>query len=93
MKKKESQKFCLYYQAKIEKSRCWLVSSLIRGTEHIAFDRCYDVQESIFEFFVPTEMEEVFLEVIEYLKKKEAIITFEKQENRFCDLLKTFNKI
>lgn len=81
--KKEYQTLCLYYCAKTDKSRCWLVSSLVRGTEHIAFDRCYDVKEGIFEFFVPESMEEVFIEVMEYLKKQNAIISLEKKENRF----------
>ena len=75
--------FCLYYQAQTEKNLCWLVSSLMRGTEHIAFDRCCDVQKGIFEFFVPKDMEAVFLEVMDYLKKEKAIIHFEKIENPY----------
>lgn len=74
---------CLYYVAHIEKRLCWLVSSAMRGTEHVAFDRAYDVSESIFEFFVPQAMEPVFLEVMDYLEKKGAVSNLTKKDNRF----------
>ncbi len=74
--------FCLYFTARIEKSRCWLVSSALRGTEHIAFDRALDVPESIFEFFVPHAMESVFLEVMAYFENKKIVSELTKKPNR-----------
>ncbi len=76
------EQYCLYYIARIEKSRCWLVSSALRGTEHIAFDRAYDVPESIFEFFVPRAMEPVFLEVMAYFEEKKIVSELTKKPNR-----------
>lgn len=76
------ENFCLYYTARLDRSRCWLVSSLLRGTEHIAFDRAYDPAESIFEFFVPHAMESVFLEVMAYLEKIQAVSELVEKPNR-----------
>ena len=77
-----SEKYCLYYVAHLDKSKCWLVSSLLRGTEHVAFDRSYDPENSIFEFFVPEAMESIFLEVMHYLEKEKVVSGLTKQENR-----------
>ncbi len=80
-----SQKYCLYYVAQLDKSKCWLVSSLLRGTEYVAFDRSYDPENSIFEFFVPEAMESVFLEVMDYLEKEKVVSALTKKENRLKD--------
>ncbi len=76
------EQYCLYYTARLEKSRCWLVSSALRGTEHIAFDRAFNVSESIFEFFVPRAMEPVFLEVMAYFEAKKIVSELTKKPNR-----------
>ncbi len=72
----------LYYVAAVEKKRCWFLAATLRGTEHVAFDRCIDKEKSIFEFFVPHDMRTVFLEVMEYLKKDGVILSLEQRENR-----------
>ena len=78
------EQYCLYYTARLQKSHCWLVSSALRGTEHIAFDRSYDVPESIFEFFVPRAMEPVFLEVMAYFEAKKIVSELTKKPNRLA---------
>lgn len=85
-----NEQYCLYYRAHLDKSKCWLVSSLLRGTEHVAFDRSYDPQQSIFEFFVPRDMEHVFLEVMAYLKAKKVVSELQKSPNRLLTE-KSFN--
>lgn len=82
----DKKNYCLYYTAHLDKSRCWLVSSLLRGTEHVAFDRSYDPQNSVFEFFVPQDMEQVFLQVMEYLEKKQVVTKLLKEDNRLAHL-------
>ncbi len=77
--------YCLYYTAQLDKSRCWLVSSLLRGTEHVAFDRSLDPHESVFEFFVPVTMESVFLEVMAYLEKEKVVRELMKKNNRVAE--------
>ena len=47
---------CLYYVAKTDRARGWFLSSTVRGTEHLCFDRCLDKENAIFEFFVPEKM-------------------------------------
>jgi len=77
-----NRRLCSYYIAHIERARAWLMASVMRGTEHIAFDRALDKQQSIFEFFVPQDTESVFLEVIEYLRKEGVVLSCEKRPNR-----------
>jgi hypothetical protein len=84
MNNDKKENYCLYYTARLDRSRCWLVSSLLRGTEHVAFDRSFDPQKSIFEFFVPEAMESVFLQVMEYLQKKQVVSELVKGSNRLA---------
>lgn len=79
---KNNNQFCSYYVAQAVRDQCWLLSSLMRGTEHIAFDRALDKEKSIFEFFVPESTEHVFLQVIDYLLEKGILTSCEKKENR-----------
>ena len=79
----DRSRYCVYYTARLERSLCWMVSSCLRGTEHVSFDRALNVQESIFEFFVPADMEPVFLQVMQYLEGKQAVSELTKKENRF----------
>jgi hypothetical protein len=75
-------KLSLYYTAQIKRERAWLLSSVMRGTEHVAFDRCINKQEAIFEFFVPKDTESIFLEAMDYLKKEGVLLSLKKEENR-----------
>lgn len=72
----------LYYTAQIKREMAWLLSSVMRGTEHIAFDRCIDKAQGIYEFFVPKDTESVFLEAMNYLKKEGVLLSLQKEDNR-----------
>lgn len=74
--------YCLYYTARIERSMCWFLTAVVRGTEYICFDRAIDKHESIFEFFVPQAFENVFCQTMEYLKKERVVLEYTKSENR-----------
>lgn len=74
--------FCSYYTGQVERSKVWVLVSALRGTEHICFDRTVDVQNSIFEFFVPNSTEHIFLDVMKYLQKDGVLLSLEKKENR-----------
>jgi len=52
--------FGLYYRATIDRTRCWYFVAILRSFEHMVFDRTYDVQNSVFEFFVPELMNPIF---------------------------------
>lgn len=77
--------YCAYYTGHVKKETAWLLTAILRGTEHVVFDRTLDKKNSIFEFFVPESMEPVFLEVAAFLQKEQLLLTLEKKENRFLD--------
>ena len=74
--------YCLYYTARLERSRVWELSSMVRGSEHVAFDRCIDARESEFEFFVPALMHQTFLSIMAYAQSVGIVLSFEQKENR-----------
>lgn len=78
----KEQKLSEYYVGKVERSKAWMLSSVMRGTEHVAFDRTINKVDSTFEFFVPKDTEIIFLQAMEYLKKEGVLLSLEKQENR-----------
>lgn len=75
-------KYSLYYQAHIQKELSWLLTSAIRFSEHVAFDRTVDKQESIFEFYVAPDLEDVFLDIMKKLAVKNVVLRLEKMPNR-----------
>lgn len=77
--------YCLYYQAKVDKSLTWFFVATFRSFEHVGFDRTYNVEDGIFEFFVPQEMEEIFLNIFSYYKNNKIIFDLKKLHNRLID--------
>lgn len=77
--------YCVYYQAKIKKELAWLVTSTLRYSEHLAFDRCYDKENSIFEFFVAPAFEDVFLGVMAKFEKHGIASDVQEMQNRLMD--------
>lgn len=75
--------YCKYYQAKINRSLTWFFVATFRSYEHMGFDRTYDVQEGIFEFFIPEGMETDFLNLMHYFESQKIISDFKKLPNRF----------
>jgi len=72
----------LYYTAHVKREQCWVLSSALKGTENVAFDRTLDKENSIFEFFVPEDTEHIFLELMHYMVKKGVVTSYQKSENR-----------
>jgi len=81
---KTSHKFCLYYQAHVDKKMTWFVVATLKSQENIQFDRTIDAERSIFEFFVPESVEEQFLVVIQKLIATGYVSNLQKMENRFA---------
>lgn len=77
--------YSIYYQARVQKELCWMVTSTLRFTEHVAFDRTVDKEGSIFEFFVAPDLEEAFLDVAHKLLKKGVFLDLQKLPNRLID--------
>jgi hypothetical protein len=77
--------FCSYYQAHVSKIDCWYVTAILRSVEHLVFDRTIDTNESIFEFYVPAEREQEFLQLMHYFENKNLVSNFKKLPNRLMD--------
>lgn len=77
--------YSIYYQAKVQKELCWLVTSTMRFCEHVAFDRTVEKDDSIFEFFVAPDMETEFLDVAHKLLKRRVFLDLQKLPNRLID--------
>lgn len=73
---------CLYYQAHIEKKRCWFFVALFRSFEHLAFDRTLEKETSLFEFFVPSDMQSFFEHLMKHFQEIGVVSNFEKLPNR-----------
>jgi hypothetical protein len=78
----EMKKYCSYYQAHIPREYCWFVVAGLKGYDHVALDRTIDVKNSIFEFFVPIDMEPLFCELMEAFIVKGCVQNLKKLKNR-----------
>ncbi len=76
---------CSYYQAHVVPRDAWFFVGILRSFEHLCFDRTLDVQKSIFEFFVPTDMEHSFVTFMNYFQQQGIIADLKKLPNRLGD--------
>ena len=76
------QHYSVYYQARVQQELCWMVTSTMRFSDHVAFDRTVDKENSVFEFFVSPDLEHVFLDVAHKLMEQGVILDLKKMENR-----------
>jgi hypothetical protein len=74
----------MYYQARVNRRFSWFVVAVLKSYEHVAFDRTIDVDQSIFEFFVPVDTHHMFVYVIERLEKEGLVTDRVCLPNRFC---------
>lgn len=79
---KTRMQYCSYYQAHVPREHCWFLTATIRSYEHMAFDRTLDKENSIFEFFVPQDMEPLFLQVMARFEKEGIIQNLQNLPNR-----------
>jgi len=74
--------YCSYYQANVERELCWFFTATLRSYEHVSFDRTLDPTTSLFEFFVPSSNESIFLTIMAYFESEGLIRNFKKLPNR-----------
>lgn len=74
--------YCSYYQAYVDREHSWFVVAALKGYDHLSLDRTLDPQTSLFEFFVPSAQEELFLHVIDRLQEKKLLHDLQKLPNR-----------
>ena len=77
------QKYCKYYTAYVKPKDCWFVVGVLKSYEHMVFDRTLDSSKSLFEFFVPEQMEALFLEIIQVFITNGMVADLQKIPNRF----------
>jgi len=73
-----------YYQAYVDPAHGWFFVGVLRSLEHVAFDRTLTVETSLFEFFVPLETEQYFLDVMHYFEREHIISDLKKFPNRLA---------
>lgn len=76
---------CLYYQAHIDKQRCWFFVAVLRSFEHMAFDRTLDKATSLFEIFVPHAAQAMFENIMRELSTQDIVIDWQNLPNRLSD--------
>ena len=74
--------YCKYYQAKVVKQDTWFLVAVLKSHEHLAFDRTLDKALGIFEFFVPSERQKEFLQVMKNLMDAKIIEDLKLMDNR-----------
>jgi len=77
--------YCSYYQARVEKPHMWYVVGILRSFEHLVFDRTIDKQKGIIEYYVPSDLENYFLEIMEYFVAQGIVHDVTKLPNRLQD--------
>ncbi|KKP35289.1 MAG: hypothetical protein UR26_C0007G0009 [candidate division TM6 bacterium GW2011_GWF2_32_72] len=82
---KPQKTLCIYFQAKIKREKCWMLTAILRGMEHVAFDRTIDKETSTFEFFVPEATKDIFLNIMERLKKEGVVLELQELPNRLAE--------
>lgn len=78
--------YCKYYQAKVKREKCSFFVAILRSFEHLCFDRTLDKKESLFEFFVPENNQDYFLEIINCFIDLNIVTEFKELENRLINL-------
>lgn len=81
----QEKNVCIYYQAAVKRDECWKLTALLRSFEHVCFDRTVDKEKSVFEFFVPSGMESIFLNIMEHFKLIGLISDLQQLPNRMID--------
>ena len=76
---------CSYYQAHVNRPQAWFLVAILRSFEHLAFDRTFDTQHHIFEFFVPEDGEDYFVEVMRYFEQQNIVTQLQKLPNRLAN--------
>lgn len=74
--------YCSYFQAIVHKPDTWYLVAILRSFEHLAFDRTLDTQKGIVEFFVPQDMQNTFITLMDYFKDAGVVLNWQQLPNR-----------
>ncbi len=76
------ENFCNYYQVYLVRPSVVEIIGILKSFDHIAFDRTLDPASSLFEFFVPKDQTNIFLELMSYFEKKGMVHGLRQLPNR-----------
>ena len=74
--------YCSYFQALVSKKDTWFFVATVRSYEHLRFDRTFDKETGMFEFFVPEGYEKQFVKLMDYYLQQGVIKDLQKLPNR-----------
>ena len=77
-----SSQYCLYYQAVTNRPKTWFVNGCLRNEPNVCLERCLDKTKNLFEFFVPADQEQAFLEITDQLLEGGYLLSRTKMPNR-----------
>jgi hypothetical protein len=77
--------WCAYYQAQVVRSQTWFFVAVMRSFEHYAFDRTYDKQDGVFEFFVPVSFQAEFERIMQYFQDQQVVFNVVQLPNRLMN--------
>ena len=84
---KSTNNLCSYYVANVERHNANYFVAVIKAFDNLVFDRTIDVEQSLFEFFVPEACEAQFLALMDHFAQEGLISNLRKTENRLADPL------
>jgi len=73
---------CSYYQAQIVRKETLFFVAILRSFDHLCFDRTLDPDQELFEFFVPQNSEQQFLNLMHYFEQHQIVLNLKKLPNR-----------
>lgn len=77
---------CLYYQARVNRTKIWFIVGCFRDAGNIAFERALEGHHDVLEFFVPHEHETEFSNFMNCLMSHGYVVSYEMMENRFVPI-------
>ena len=75
--------YCTYYHVRFVKKDIWFVVGALRAEDNVVFERAFDGESELFEFFVPPGREPEFLSFMDCLSRRGHVLSLEQKPNRF----------
>ena len=82
---KTTNNLCSYYVANVERHQANYFVAIMKAFDNLFFDRTIDVEQSLFEFFVPASNEAQFLELMDHFIQEGLVTNLTKTTNRLSD--------
>lgn len=71
-----------YYQSLVRKDKTWFLTGCLKSEDNLVFFRTIDKTDGRLEYFVTTEQESKFLNLMNYFIKNEIVSELKELPNR-----------